>query len=37
LHPEHSKNLYFVATGTGGHVFAETFKQQLANIAAARQ
>lgn len=34
LHPAHSKDLYFVATGTGGHSFAETYKQQLANIAA---
>jgi UPF0755 protein len=37
LHPAHSKDLYFVATGAGGHVFAETFAQQLANIAAFRQ
>lgn len=36
LHPAKSKDLYFVATGKGGHVFAETFKQQLANIAAYR-
>ena len=34
LHPAQTKNLYFVATGTGGHVFAETYQQQLANIAA---
>ena len=33
LHPEHSQNLYFVATGAGGHVFAVTYQQQLANIA----
>jgi UPF0755 protein len=37
LHPTHSSNLYFVATGTGGHIFAETFPQQLANIAAYRK
>jgi UPF0755 protein len=37
LHPVHSSNLYFVATGTGGHVFAESFTQQLANIAASRR
>jgi UPF0755 protein len=36
LHPTHSKDLYFVATGTGGHVFTSDFKQQLANIAAYR-
>ncbi len=36
LHPIRSKNLYFVATGTGGHIFAQTFTQQLANIAAYR-
>jgi UPF0755 protein len=34
LHPARSKNLYFVATGTGGHIFAQTYTQQLANIAA---
>ncbi len=33
LHPAHSKNLFFVATGTGGHLFASTFKDQLTNIA----
>ncbi len=37
LHPAPSKNLYFVATGTGGHIFAQTFTQQLANIAAFHQ
>ncbi len=36
LHPTPSKNLYFVATGTGGHIFAQTYAQQLANIAAFR-
>jgi UPF0755 protein len=37
LHPARTSNLYFVATGTGGHIFADTFAQQLANIAAARK
>jgi UPF0755 protein len=37
LHPARSKNLYFVATGAGGHVFAETYQQQLANIATFRR
>ncbi len=37
LHPAHSEDLYFVATGTGGHIFAKTFNQQLANIAAYRR
>ncbi|OYV42636.1 MAG: hypothetical protein B7Z75_12205 [Acidocella sp. 20-57-95] len=34
LHPASSDDLYFVATGTGGHVFSRTYKQQLTNIAA---
>ncbi|OYV35883.1 MAG: aminodeoxychorismate lyase [Rhodospirillales bacterium 20-64-7] len=34
LHPANTRDLYFVATGTGGHVFAKTFQQQLKNIAA---
>ncbi len=33
LHPAKSRALFFVATGNGGHVFAENFKQQLSNIA----
>ncbi|HEX7388615.1 MAG TPA: endolytic transglycosylase MltG [Acidiphilium sp.] len=33
LHPDATDALYFVATGKGGHVFAQTFKEQLANIA----
>ncbi len=37
LHPAPSKAIYFVATGTGGHVFAENFAEQLRNIAAYRQ
>jgi UPF0755 protein len=36
LHPAASKALYFVATGKGGHAFAKTFQQQLANIASYR-
>ncbi len=32
LHPETSDNLYFVATGRGGHVFSHFFKDQLHNI-----
>jgi UPF0755 protein len=33
LHPAPTKALYFVADGTGGHVFAETLEQQNANVA----
>ncbi len=33
LHPAQSKALYFVADGTGGHVFAETYQQHQANVA----
>jgi len=33
LHPAQSKALYFVADGTGGHVFAETYEQHQANVA----
>lgn len=36
LHPAKSDDLYFVATGTGGHVFSRTYKEQLANVAAYR-
>ncbi len=36
LHPAASDVLFFVATGTGGHVFSDNFKQHLANVAAYR-
>ena len=36
LHPAANRALYFVATGAGGHVFADNFKQQLQNIAVYR-
>jgi UPF0755 protein len=32
LHPAATKALYFVADGTGGHVFAETLQEQDANV-----
>jgi UPF0755 protein len=32
LHPAATKALYFVADGTGGHVFAETLAQHQANV-----
>src|SRR5271167_608087 len=35
--PTHSKDLYFVADGTGGHVFAETFDQHQKNVTRWRQ
>jgi UPF0755 protein len=31
LHPAQTKALYFVADGTGGHVFAQTYAEQEAN------
>ena len=33
LHPAKTKALYFVADGSGGHVFAETLSEQNANVA----
>lgn len=37
LNPIESKDLYFVANGTGGHVFAETVEAQNKNVAAWRK
>jgi UPF0755 protein len=35
--PTRSRDLYFVADGTGGHVFADSFDQHLKNVARWRQ
>ena len=35
--PVRSRDLYFVADGTGGHVFANSFEQHLKNVARWRQ
>jgi UPF0755 protein len=32
LNPEETKALYFVADGTGGHIFAETLQEHNANV-----
>ena len=37
INPSQTKELYFVADGTGGHVFAETYEQHLRNVARWRQ
>jgi len=34
--PARTKDLYFVADGTGGHVFSETYDQHLKNVAKLR-
>jgi peptidoglycan lytic transglycosylase G len=34
--PARTRELYFVADGTGGHVFAETYEQQQKNVARLR-
>ena len=33
LHPAPTKALYFVADGTGGHVFANSLAEHQANVA----
>ena len=33
LNPAKTNDLYFVANGTGGHVFAATYEEHLANVA----
>lgn len=33
LHPKATKALYYVADGKGGHIFAETYEEQQANVA----
>jgi UPF0755 protein len=37
LNPTATQDLYFVADGTGGHVFAETFQEHTKNVARWRQ
>jgi UPF0755 protein len=33
LHPVQTRDLFFVADGTGGHVFSETFEEHAKNVA----
>ncbi|HEY0283658.1 MAG TPA: endolytic transglycosylase MltG, partial [Rhizomicrobium sp.] len=33
LHPAETKDLFFVADGSGGHVFAATAEEQAKNVA----
>jgi len=35
--PSHTKDLFFVADGTGGHIFAETYEAHLKNVQRWRQ
>jgi len=35
--PARTKDLYFVADGTGGHVFSETYEQHQKNVAHLRE
>jgi UPF0755 protein len=37
LNPDDTNELFFVADGTGGHVFAESFDAHLRNVARWRQ
>jgi len=37
LHPDSTKDLYFVANGTGGHAFASTLDEHNKNVAAWRR
>ncbi len=37
LHPAQTDDLYFVADGSGGHAFAATYEEHLANVAKWRQ
>jgi UPF0755 protein len=37
INPSQTKELYFVADGTGGHVFAETYEQHQRNVVRWRQ
>jgi UPF0755 protein len=36
LHPEKSSDIYFVASGNGGHVFSDNIAQHQRNVAALR-